>query len=87
MTEKRRAWSREHANGVTAIAFEYATDWFGAGAIPIDGTALSSMRVGLRGPLPRVQAVADQESGCPQPCACPPWQEDTSRLADGRNRL
>lgn len=75
MAEKKdHAWSRTHKNGRTALVFEHA-DWpgqFSAGATPSVGA--KAMERGI-GSLEKAKEIADADSGCTQPCSCPPWSE------------
>lgn len=72
MADQDRAWHRLHKNGRAALVLQVGGR-FSAGAVPQNGT--SSIAGSVPGPLERAQAYADRESGCAQPCGCPPWAE------------
>jgi hypothetical protein len=67
-----RAWHRRHQNGQVALVFE-RDGKFSAGAAPENGSR--SIRYDAAQTLDAAQRYADRESGCPQPCQCPPWSE------------
>jgi hypothetical protein len=73
MAEGDKAWARSHKNGRVALVFLYGSGQFSAGAVPANGAA--SINGNVAGPLERAQAYADQQSGCKQPCGCPPWEK------------
>ena len=68
-----RRWSRIHRNGMVALVFQSEPERFSAGAVPANGTA--SIHTDVRGSLERAKTYADEQSGCPQPCTCPRWQD------------
>ena len=72
MSEGDAGWSRSHVSGMVAIVFQWGGGKFSAGAVPKNG--MKGIRSNVGGPLERVRAIADAESGRPQPCACPPWE-------------
>jgi hypothetical protein len=69
-----KSWTRAHANGMIALVHEtpFDEERYVVGALPAHGVA-SMGTVG--GTLSEAKDAADQTSGCPQPCTCPPWAE------------
>jgi hypothetical protein len=67
-------WRRQHANGmVTRVTARFHSGEYRFSACAVREGEAASMRADVTGPLEHVQTVADADSGCPQPCTCPPW--------------
>jgi hypothetical protein len=71
MDERDTVWTRVHANGTIAVVSLREEKYAIAIAPNYGPVSLTA----LRGPLERVQRIADHESRCAQPCNCPPWTE------------
>jgi hypothetical protein len=73
MAERDYHGNRRHKNRMVAIVMSipWSGDQFVAGAIRED----ESSSLGVARGLERAKAYADAQSGCSQPCDCPPWSE------------
>jgi len=73
--EESREWVRFHGNGRRALVYQHADVYpgrFSAGA-PQRGDAVG-FHTGIAS-LDQAKRIADEASGCPQPCGCPPWSD------------
>src|SRR5262249_6377923 len=73
--EESKERERFHVNGRRALVYQHADvspGRYSAGA-PLRGAAEGfTLEIDS---LDRAKAIADAASGCPQPCACPPWSD------------
>jgi hypothetical protein len=69
----RHHWERQHANHVLSTVFPSR---YKPGKYIVRATARRIVfgNDEIRG-LGKAQRWADDLSGCPQPCHCPPWRE------------
>ena len=73
--EESRQWERFHENGRRSLVYQHADvnpGRYSAGA-PLRGAA-EGFTLDIWS-LERAKQIADEASGCPQPCTCPPWSE------------
>ena len=75
-------WMREHRDGAcTARVAEVAHSGGLYVAYATGPNGMMTELVDGRNALELAQAAADRATGCPQPCACPPWSEGVHKNA------
>ena len=73
--EESREWRRFHRNGRCAMVCQHADvnpGQYSAGA-PLRGTP-GGFETGIASFL-EAKRIADESTGCAQPCQCPPWPD------------
>lgn len=75
MTGEYELLSRRHANGVIATVLHLRDAGLFVGSASRPGEAHYGSSASS---LEHAKALADHDSGCPQPCSCQPWPESSN---------